>query len=93
MFLRLQHFLNFSQASEAELDSFSADDIKDLTPPQVVEFLAQLVDKVSTDWTVVYLCYLLAKRPSQTMSWPKEGFLFLSPLVNNLGFFFARDSS
>lgn len=28
------------------MDSFSADDIKDFTPPQVVEFLAQLVDKV-----------------------------------------------
>ena len=37
------------QASEAELDSFSADDIKDFTPPQVVEFLAQLVDKVSAE--------------------------------------------
>lgn len=35
------------KASEAELDSFSADDIKDLTPPQVVEFLAQLVDKTN----------------------------------------------
>ena len=36
----------FWQAGESELDSFSADDIKDFTPPQVVEFLAQLVDKV-----------------------------------------------
>ena len=37
------------QASEEELDSFSADDIKEFSPPQVVEFLAQLVDKVSTE--------------------------------------------
>jgi len=36
----------FSQATEAELPSFSPDDIKDFSPPQVVEFLAQLVDKV-----------------------------------------------
>lgn len=33
------------QASEAELDSFSADDIKDFSPPQEVEFLAQIVDE------------------------------------------------
>lgn len=36
------------KASEGDLDSFSADDIKDFTPPQVVEFLAQLVDKTTT---------------------------------------------
>lgn len=35
------------QASEAELGTFSSDDIKDFSPPQVVEFLAQLVDKTS----------------------------------------------
>ena len=40
----------FSQATEAELGSaFSPDDIKDFSPPQVVEFLAQLVDKVKLD--------------------------------------------
>ena len=36
----------FPQVTEAELGSFSSDDIKDFSPPQVVEFLAQLVDKV-----------------------------------------------
>ena len=30
------------------MDSFSADDINDFTPPQVVEFLAQLIDRVKT---------------------------------------------
>ncbi|XP_015767938.1 PREDICTED: leukotriene A-4 hydrolase-like, partial [Acropora digitifera] len=35
------------QASVAELETFSSDDIKDFSPPQVVEFLAQLVDKTS----------------------------------------------
>lgn len=35
------------QASVAELETFSPDDIKDFSPPQVVEFLAQLVDKTS----------------------------------------------
>lgn len=38
----------FFQATEAELSSFSPDDIKDFTPPQVVEFLAQLVDEVKS---------------------------------------------
>ena len=38
--------ITFSQATEAELGSFSPDDIKDFSPSQVVEFLAQLVDKV-----------------------------------------------
>lgn len=36
------------QASESELGSFFPDDIKDFSPPQVVEFLAQLVDKVKS---------------------------------------------
>ena len=42
----LMVIITFSQATEAELGSFSPDDIKDFSPPQVVEFLAQLVDKV-----------------------------------------------
>lgn len=36
------------KATEAELGSFSSDDIKEFSPPQVVEFLAQLVDKTNT---------------------------------------------
>jgi len=39
----------FPQATEAELGSFSRDDIKDFSPAQVVEFLAQLVDQVKLD--------------------------------------------
>ena len=49
MLLFIIHFsfiILFSQATESELGSFSPDDIKDFSPPQVVEFLAQLVDKV-----------------------------------------------
>lgn len=34
-------------ATESERGSFSPDDIKDFSPPQVVEFLAQLVDKTT----------------------------------------------
>lgn len=34
-------------ATESELGSFSPDDIKEFSPPQVVEFLAQLVDKTT----------------------------------------------
>ena len=41
----LKVIILFSQP-ESELGSFSPDDIKDFSPPQVVEFLAQLVDKV-----------------------------------------------
>ena len=45
----------FFQATEAELGSFSSDDIKDFSPAQVVEFLAQLVDKVTSRLkTLVY---------------------------------------
>lgn len=35
------------KASEADLDSFSEVDIKDFLPPQVVEFLAQVLDKTN----------------------------------------------
>ena len=42
------------QASESGLGSFSPDDIKDFSPPQVVEFLAQLVDKVELHWSLAH---------------------------------------
>ena len=45
-FIHFSFIILFSQATESELGSFSPDDIKDFSPPQVVEFLAQLVDKV-----------------------------------------------
>ena len=45
-FIHFIFIILFSQASDSELGSFSPDDIKDFSPPQVVEFLAQLVDKV-----------------------------------------------
>ncbi|XP_066014580.1 leukotriene A-4 hydrolase [Pocillopora verrucosa] len=41
------NMIDCKQATESELGSFSPDDIKDFSPPQVVEFLAQLVDKTT----------------------------------------------